>query len=73
MKQSGLIKAQEKLLSYIKPFASFSLKMIYPCRFSHDRTMQDIVYKLVPGLQEGEFTRDAIIRKSGCNTLILLH
>lgn len=22
--------------------------------FSHDRTMQDIVYKLVPGLQEGK-------------------
>lgn len=33
--------------------------------------MQDIVYKLVPGLQEGKFTYDATIRKSICKTLIL--
>ncbi|MEQ2180196.1 Polycomb group RING finger protein 3, partial [Goodea atripinnis] len=25
--------------------------------FSHDRTMQDIVYKLVPGLQEAEIKK----------------
>lgn len=34
--------------------------------------MQDIVYKLVPGLQEGKFTCDATIRKSSCKTLTSL-
>ncbi|KAF2982642.1 hypothetical protein EK904_010269 [Melospiza melodia maxima] len=35
-----------------------SLRLLF-----HDRTMQDIVYKLVPGLQEGETKADENINK----------
>lgn len=40
------------------------MNFVFLC--SHDRTMQDIVYKLVPGLQEGEChstSRGLMLRK----------
>lgn len=40
------------------PTCRIVIHQSHPLQYiGHDRTMQDIVYKLVPGLQEGELKR----------------
>ena len=39
---------------HVFPRMNTVISVNYNYDFSHDRTMQDIVYKLVPGLQEGK-------------------